>query len=57
MAVVLVLISSKNNLKANHNAYGKTTQQSNIGFNILKEQFESKSQLWKQVQKNIFDWF
>ena len=40
----LFLISSKNNMKANHNASVIVQKAPDVVFNILKEQYESKSQ-------------
>ena len=40
----LVLILSKKHLKANHNAIAIIVYDKPVGFNIVKETFESKSQ-------------
>ena len=53
----LVLISSKNILKANHNVFQKLSRKLEIGFNILKEHIESKSQQAKIGAGLIRDWF
>ena len=55
--VELVLISSKNILKANHNHYFELEIENLIGFNILKEHIESKSQLFPTTDRFVQDWF
>ena len=53
----MVLISSKNILKANHNDAINRLGIAGIGFNILKEHIESKSQQAKIGAGLIRDWF
>ena len=56
MAGVLMQISSKNKLKANHNFYHWSAKFSGIDANIFKEQTESKSQLSFESRIPISYW-
>ncbi len=47
---LLVLILSKKQLKANHNTTLNTLETTEVGFNIVKETIESKSQLYEFSQ-------
>ncbi len=54
---MLVLILSKKQLKANHNTFWAGIPSLPVGFNIVKETIESKSQLTTILTDIILSWF